>query len=137
MSACNVSPTSRASIGSARRRPDGGIGMTAVLVGNWWALALRGVAAILFGLIAILWPGISLLALILLFGAYALLDGLFALAAAGSAARPGRSRALRWEAALDLIIAVICIFWPGTALVALVYLIGIWAVLSGVALIGA
>jgi uncharacterized membrane protein HdeD (DUF308 family) len=109
--------------------------MAVVLVGNWWALALRGVAAVLFGLIALLLPGLTALALILFFGAYALVDGVFALAAARG--RAGRSRPLLVEAVLDLIIGVICIFWPGTALVALVYLIAIWAIITGIALLAA
>ena len=112
--------------------------MTAILVGNWWALALRGVAAILFALIAIFWPGITGLALILLFGAYALVDGIFALVAAlRDGGGHGRSGAFLLEAVLDLIIAAICFIWPGTALVAFGYLIAIWAIVTGVALIAA
>lgn len=110
--------------------------MAAILIGNWWALALRGAAAVLFALIAILWPGITGLAVIVLFGAYALFDGIFALVAASRATRThGRSGALLLEAVLDLIIAAICFVWPVTALVALVYLIAIWAIITGIALI--
>jgi uncharacterized membrane protein HdeD (DUF308 family) len=112
--------------------------MVAVLIGNWWALALRGLAAILFALLAFFWPGITAIALILLFGAYALVDGVLALVAASRQARVhGRSGALLLEAILDLIIAAICFIWPGTALIALVYLIAIWAIVTGVALIAA
>lgn len=110
--------------------------MAAVLIGNWWALALRGIAAIVFALLAFSWPGITALALVVLFGAYALADGLFALLAASRQARVhGRSGALLLEAILDLIIAVICFIWPGAALIGLVYLIAIWAIVTGVALI--
>jgi uncharacterized membrane protein HdeD (DUF308 family) len=49
---------------------------------NWWLFLLRGVAALIFGVLSLAWPGISLATLILLFGAYALVDGAFALAAA-------------------------------------------------------
>jgi uncharacterized membrane protein HdeD (DUF308 family) len=110
--------------------------MAAILIGNWWALALRGVAAILFGLIAFLWPSITLVALILLFGIYATADGVFALIAASHLARVhGRSGPLLLEGILNLIIAAICFLWPAIALVAIVYLIAIWAMITGVVLI--
>ena len=112
--------------------------MAAVLIGNWWMLALRGVAAILFALIAFFWPQITAAALILLFGVYALVDGVFALAAGlRMARRHGRSTALLIEGILDIVIAVIVFLWPEQALVALIYLIGLWAIVSGVALTAA
>ena len=87
--------------------------MAQVLIGNWWALALRGVFAIIFAVIAFVWPGITAAALVLLFGAYALVDGVFALVAALRAARHhGPSGALVLEGILDLIIAAIVFFWP-------------------------
>jgi uncharacterized membrane protein HdeD (DUF308 family) len=112
--------------------------MAAILVGNWWALALRGVAAIVFAIIAFFWPGITATALTLLFGAYALVDGVFALVAGLRAARRhGRSRALLLEGVLNIAIGVIVFLWPVAALVALIYLIAIWAIISGVVLIAA
>ena len=110
--------------------------MARVLIGNWWALALRGVFAIIFAVIAFVWPGITATVLVLMFGAYALVDGIFALVAALRAARHhGPSGALVLEGILDLIIAAIVFFWPIEALVAIIYFIAIWAVSSGVALI--
>jgi uncharacterized membrane protein HdeD (DUF308 family) len=112
--------------------------MAAILIGNWWALALRGVAAILFAVIAFFWPGITAAALILLFGVYALVDGIFALVAALHAARHhGRSRGLLVEGILNIVIALVVFAWPGPALVALIYLIALWAVITGVALTAA
>jgi uncharacterized membrane protein HdeD (DUF308 family) len=112
--------------------------MAQVLIGNWWALAIRGVFAIIFAVIAFVWPGITAAALVLLFGAYALVDGIFSLIAALRAARHhGRSGALLLEGILDLIIAAIVFFWPVEALVAIIYFIAIWAVISGIALIAA
>jgi len=112
--------------------------MAAVVVINWWALALRGVFAILFGIIAIVWPGLTAAVLVLLFGAYALLDGIFALVAGlRAAAHHGRSGALLVEGILNILIAIIVFLWPGAALVALIYLIALWAIISGVALIAA
>jgi uncharacterized membrane protein HdeD (DUF308 family) len=112
--------------------------MAAILIGNWWALALRGVVAILFAIIAFFWPGITAAALVLLFGVYALVDGILALVAALLAARRhGRSGALLLEGILNIIIAVVVFAWPGPVLVALIYLIALWAVITGVALMAA
>lgn len=110
--------------------------MAAILVGNWWALAIRGVAAIVFALIAFLSPITTAVALTILFGAYTLVDGVLALVAASRLAhRHGRSGPLLVEGILDLIIAAICFLWPAIALVALVYLIALWAILTGIVLI--
>lgn len=112
--------------------------MAAILIGNWWALALRGVLAILFGVLAIIWPGITAVVLILMFGAYAFVDGIFALVAAMRLAhRHARSGPLVIEGVLNILIGVICFLRPGSALVALIYLIAIWAVISGIALMAA
>ena len=112
--------------------------MATILIGNWWALALRGAAAILFAVIAIFWPEITATALVILFGIYALFDGVFALVAALRAARRhGRSGALLLEGVLDILIAIIAFAWPEAALVAMIYLIGLWAVVTGIALTAA
>ena len=112
--------------------------MAAVLIGNWWVLALRGVLAILFAVLAFVWPGMTALVLVLMFGAYALVDGIFALVAALRAARHhGRSGGLLIEGILNILIGIICFVWPVSALVALVYLIAIWAIITGIALIAA
>ena len=110
--------------------------MAAILIGNWWALALRGVVAILFAILAIFWPGITATALVILFGIYALIDGIFALLAAlREAQRHGRSGALLLEGILDILIAILAFAWPQAALVALIYLIALWAVGTGIVLI--
>jgi uncharacterized membrane protein HdeD (DUF308 family) len=119
---------------SARRSID----MAQILIGNWWVLALRGMFAIIFAVIAFLWPGITAAALVVLFGAYALVDGVFAIIAGVRAAQHhGRSGPLLLEGILDLVIAAIVFFWPVEALIAIVYFIAIWAVISGIALIAA
>jgi uncharacterized membrane protein HdeD (DUF308 family) len=123
---------SRASIaGASAEHP-----MAAILIGNWWALALRGVAAILFAIVAFFWPEITAAALILLFGVYALVDGIFALVAGLRAAQHHRRyTALLIEGILNILIAVILFAWPGPALVGLIYLIALWAIITGVALV--
>jgi uncharacterized membrane protein HdeD (DUF308 family) len=76
--------------------------------------------------------------LVLMFGAYAFVDGVFALIAALRLAQQhGRSGGLLVEGVLNLLIGIICFAWPGPALVALVYLIAIWAIVTGIALIAA
>lgn len=112
--------------------------MAAILIGNWWALALRGVLAILFAIIAFVLPLVAATAMVLVFAAYAVVDGLFALVAAVRAARRhGHSTPLLIEGVLNLLIGFFFFGWPGEALVAFVWLIAIWAILTGVLLIAA
>jgi uncharacterized membrane protein HdeD (DUF308 family) len=107
--------------------------MLTVLTRNWWALAIRGVAAIIFGILAFVWPGITLAALVLLFGAYAITDGIFAVVAALNAA--GRERrwwALLIEGILSIIAGVLTFILPGITALFLLYLIAFWAIVTGV-----
>jgi uncharacterized membrane protein HdeD (DUF308 family) len=112
--------------------------MAAILVGNWWVLALRGVLAILFAIIAFALPFVAATAILLVFAAYAFIDGIFALVAGVRAARQhGRSAPLLIEGVLNVLIGVFFFLWPGAALLAFVWLIAIWAVVTGVLLIAA
>jgi len=107
--------------------------MTTRLARNWWALALRGVVAILFGVLAFAWPGLTLNVVVLLIGAYLLLDGVFALAAAAMGTRDGRPwEAVLLEGFLGIAAGIVALVWPGIAEMALVYLVAAWAILSGV-----
>jgi len=106
--------------------------MSAALARNWWAVALRGVFAILFGIIALLLPGATITALVLLFSAYMLVDGIFAIVAAVRAAR----RHERWgwlvlEGIADLAAGAIAFLWPLITVVAFIYLLAAWAIVSG------
>ena len=106
--------------------------MNAILAQNWWAVALRGVAAILFGLIALVLPGAAVLGFILLFAAYVLVDGVFAIISAVRAAR----RHERWgllvlEGVVDLIAAAVALTIPLVAVIAFVILVAAWAVVTG------
>jgi uncharacterized membrane protein HdeD (DUF308 family) len=112
--------------------------MSARLAENWWAIALRGVFAILFGVIALVLPGVTLTALVLLFAAYMLVDGIFAIVAAVRAARQHE----RWgwlvlEGIVDLIAGAIAVVWPLITIVAFVLLMGAWAIVSGGLLVAA
>src|SRR6266480_2657792 len=84
------------------------------LARHWWVLALRGALAVLFGVLAFLWPGIALAVLVLLFGAYALVDGIFAVIAAVQT-RGERSHwwALLLEGVAGIVAGLLTFLWPG------------------------
>jgi uncharacterized membrane protein HdeD (DUF308 family) len=102
--------------------------------GHWWALALRGVIAILFGLAAFLRPDIALGALILLFGAYALVDGAFAIVGVFGGTRAGTPRwLLLLEGVVSILAGLIAFIFPGLTAIALLYLVAAWAIVTGIA----
>jgi uncharacterized membrane protein HdeD (DUF308 family) len=107
--------------------------MLTMLARNWWVLALRGVFAMIFGVLAIIWPGLTLLVLISLFGAYALVDGIFAvIAGIASYGRNERWSAVLLEGIAGIILGVATFLWPGTTALVLVYFIAAWALITGV-----
>jgi uncharacterized membrane protein HdeD (DUF308 family) len=102
------------------------------LVRNWWVFLLRGLAGILFGLVTFVAPGISLAALVLVFGAYAFADGVLAILSA--IRRRGASE--RWwvlllEGLAGVAVGVATLFLPGITALALLYLIAAWALVTG------
>ena len=104
-----------------------------VLSRNWWLLALRGLAAMVFGVLAFVWPGITLWALVLLFGAYMLVDGIFAIVAAVRAAgREARWWLLLIEGVLGVLAGLVAALWPGLTALALLYFIAAWAIFTGI-----
>jgi len=107
--------------------------MSGVLAHNWWAVALRGAAAILFGLFALLAPGPTLLSLVLLFAALMLADGVLNIVAAvRSARRQERWASLILLGVVDLIAAVVAVTAPGLTVLAFVYLMAGWAFVTGI-----
>jgi uncharacterized membrane protein HdeD (DUF308 family) len=110
-----------------------GRGVLPVLARNWWALVLRGLAAILFGVLAFAWPGITLFVLVLFFGAYMLVDGIFAIVAAVRAAgEEDRWWLLLIQGILGVLAGLVAIFWPGLTALALLYFIAAWAIVTGI-----
>lgn len=112
------------------REPEG---LVSALARYWWAIALRGAFAILFGILSFAWPEITVVVLVALFGAWALVDGILLLVAAWRRAGAGRT----WwppllEGLLGIGAAAVTFFWPDITALALLYVIGAWAIVSGV-----
>jgi uncharacterized membrane protein HdeD (DUF308 family) len=106
--------------------------MNMLLARNWWALLIRGVLAVVFGVIAFLNPGITLAALVLLFGAYSLVDGVFSIVAGLRAAQ----RHERWwpfalEGLLSIAVGIIAFLMPAAAAFALLMLASAWSIVTG------
>ena len=100
----------------------------------WWALALRGTAAIIFGIVALFWPPAAIAVLVAIFGAYALVDGIFNLIAAVRAGRSGqRWGALVFEGIVSLLVGLLTLFFPRVTALALVLLVGAWSLVTGIA----
>ena len=106
--------------------------MLHALARNWWLILLRGICAILFGVLAFIWPGITLLTLALLYGIFALIEGALALAAAIMGGAPAPRW---WLAVLGLIgiaVGILTIIMPGMTAFILVLFVAVWAIISGI-----
>jgi len=105
----------------------------ALLASNWWAAALRGVCAILIGSIAIFAPAVTLVALVMIFAAYSLVDGVFAIVLAIRGARQHE----RWgwialNGVISIAAAAVALFYPAVTAIAFGFLFAFWAIISGV-----
>ena len=112
--------------------------LSEVLADSWWAVGLRGIMGIVFGLICLLTPGIAVEVFVILFAAYMLVDGVFAIASGIKAARNGE----RWgllilEGIVDLAAGLVAVLWPAITLIALIWIVAIWAIVSGALMLGA
>ena len=97
-----------------------------------WALGLSGLLSILFGIVVLVWPGISLYALVILFGAYSLVTGAFGLVAALRVPKmPGRG-GLIVSSLAGIVVGVIVFVWTDMSALALLYVIGAYAITIGV-----
>ena len=105
--------------------------MLNLLARNWWLLALRGLLALIFGLLALIWPAITLRVLVILFGAYALVDGLFRVITALKDSRK-RWGILLLEGVLGIALGILAFIWPDITALALLYLIAAWALVTGI-----
>jgi uncharacterized membrane protein HdeD (DUF308 family) len=98
---------------------------------HWWLLALRGVVAILFGAVAFLWPAITLLTLVYLFGAFAIANGILSFVVAFSAPKGSRIWSLVAGGLLGMIAGLIAFLMPGITALSLVILVAVWAIATG------
>ncbi len=107
--------------------------MVRTLSQNWWLLVLRGVLAILFGVLTFVWPGITILTLIILFGVYAIVDGLVAV---GTGIARTKDSPRWWtflvEGLISIAAGVVALIWPGLATLVLLYVIASWAIFTGI-----
>jgi uncharacterized membrane protein HdeD (DUF308 family) len=105
----------------------------ASLVRNWWAVALRGLAALTFGILTVLWPDISLTALVLLFGSFAIVAGVFNIIVAVRRRRGERRWwALLLEGLVSVAVGTVTLIMPELTALALAYVIAAWAILTGI-----
>ena len=112
--------------------------MMSVLVRNWWAFVARGAFAVLFGVIALLLPGAAMLSLVLVFGAYAMADGVLAIISAVNAAKAGeRWSLLAFEGIAGVLAGVIAAVFPSITVVVFVALIAAWALVTGCLMLAA
>src|SRR5215217_4842888 len=112
--------------------------ISADLARNWWAVALRGVMGIIFGIIALVMPAATMLSLVLVFAAYMLIDGILAIVAAVRAARHREKWVwLTLEGVVNIVTAALAVLLPGLTVVVFVLLIAFWALLSGGLMLGA
>jgi uncharacterized membrane protein HdeD (DUF308 family) len=103
-----------------------------MLARYWWLILLRGIAAIVFGVLAFIWPGITLVTLILFWGAFMLVDGVLALANAIM----GGGMGSRWWLALvglaGVAAGVMTFLWPGVTALVLLWFMASWAIVLGI-----
>jgi uncharacterized membrane protein HdeD (DUF308 family) len=123
-------PSGKENVNARKARRDA---MSEVLADGWWAVGLRGILGILFGLICLLTPGVAVQVFVILFAAYMLVDGVFAIISGIKAARHGE----RWgllilEGVVDIAAGVVAVLWPAITLVALIWIIAVWATASGI-----
>ena len=105
------------------------------IIDHWWILLIRGICAILFGVLAFVWPGLTLLVLVILFGVHAIIDGVSALLL-GTRMKKATSDSpwlfMILTGIVSLLAGIIAFAWPGITAVALLYVIAFWAMVRGV-----
>jgi uncharacterized membrane protein HdeD (DUF308 family) len=112
--------------------PAGGPLMLNALARNWWLILLRGIAAVIFGVLTFIWPGLSLLTLVLLYAAFAFVDGVFALWAAIVGGQPAPRWWLAIIGVLGIAVGLLTLLMPGVTALVLLIFIAAWAIIIGI-----
>jgi uncharacterized membrane protein HdeD (DUF308 family) len=100
---------------------------------NWWLVALRGLVAVLFGVLALVWPGVTLITLVWLFGAFALVNGILSLVLAAKAPKGyPRIGSLILGGLLGILAGLLTFVMPGITALGLLILIALWAIVTGI-----
>jgi uncharacterized membrane protein HdeD (DUF308 family) len=103
------------------------------LINNFRTMfVFRGIAAILFGVLTLVWPGLSLAVLVLLFGIFAVISGVSAIAAALRSREEQHWGVLLFEGILGVLAGAVALAWPGITALAFLFLIAGWALLTGI-----
>ena len=107
--------------------------MLDLMTSKWWTFALQGLAALVFGILTMIWPGTSLRVMIALFGAFAVVTGVLLVAGSFNAAR----QRLHWGSLLaagilDVVVGLVTWFWPGLTAMGVLYLVVAWALVTGI-----
>jgi uncharacterized membrane protein HdeD (DUF308 family) len=107
--------------------------MTFSLTINWWSVLIRGLLAILIGIVALALPGVTVTALVFLFAGYAFVDGVVSIIGAVRAvAAKERWGSLLIEGIAGIAAGLITVLWPAITALTLIYVIAAWAIVTGV-----
>lgn len=108
--------------------------MLGLVARDWWVFAIRGIAALVFGILAFVWPERTLTVLVFLFGAYVLVDGVSLLVALARGDTLARRHAWSFGimGVLGIVAGVLTFVWPGLTALSLLYLVAFWAITTGI-----
>lgn len=103
-----------------------------LLTKHWWAMAIRGIFAIVLGILAIIWPSLFAEAFIIIFGIYFLVQGIFALFTAADMRKEDHRGSLALGGLLSIAAGIIIFALPGVTLVLMIWIVAFWALITGI-----
>jgi uncharacterized membrane protein HdeD (DUF308 family) len=105
--------------------------MSVLIVRSWKALAFRGLVGVMLGIVPIMWPSIALTGLVMLFGLYAIVDGLLLIASASHYRKIGHAWAFAIEGIIGVTAGLVAFLWTGMGMLLFINLIAFWALVTG------